>query len=287
MNSCQRVKTAIRHELPDRVPLGELVVDEGFIRAYLGCEEVDLPGKAEFYRSAGLDLVCSAEPEEVAFFVRETDLFVFALVQGGFSGLLQSCGDFVEAMLLLGRGEEKAGRVIKEAFLLGKAQAEELLQKGAHGVLLADDIAYDKGPYASPQVLQTLYFPPLVETVKSLKGRGHPVFFHSDGNLKKILPDLVEAGFDGLQCLEERAGMHLATLKEHCGGKLCLMGGVELEHLAPESSGEELERLVRETLRRGAPGGGYIFGTNGGLHEGLAPAVVEQLYRLALQLGQY
>jgi len=285
--SKQRVKTAIEHLLPDRVPLGELVVEEGFIRKYLGRDTVDTAQKAEFFRAVGLDLICSSEPGEVAYFSRETDLFVFGLVQGGFSGLLRGCGDFVEAMLLIGRDAGAAAGIMEKELTGSREMALQLLRSGAHGVMVADDIAYNKGLYVSPETLQKIYFPSLAGTVRILKEAGHPVFFHSDGNLNQILLDLKEAGFDGLQCLEQKAGMVLAELKERFRDELCFMGGVDLNEVASDLREEELEKVVRETLLVGALGGGYIFGTNGGLFEGLSPKVVERIYRLALQLGRY
>ena len=91
-------------------------------------------------------------------------------------------------------------------------------------VTLADDIAYQKGLLANPQILRRSILPSLARQAEAFRKMGFPVFFHSDGNLNDILPNLATIGLTGLQCLEAAAGMDLASIASQYGKDLCLWG---------------------------------------------------------------
>jgi uroporphyrinogen decarboxylase len=124
--------------------------------------------------------------------------------------------------------------------------------------------------------------------VTSAHDLGVPVFFHSDGNLNAVLPLIVEAGFDGLQCLEPGAGMDIRAIKAQYGEALCLMGNVDPASLNPSfdetgstDTTDVLERAVGHIMASADGRGGLIFGTCSGLHSGMQPDRVSRMYRLA------
>lgn len=280
MKRWERVCCAVKHRETGRVPLGELVVEDEFVREYTGADRIDEAARARCFLELGLDAVCLQKAEDIKFLSRETDLFLFALVGGGFSAFLEEYS-FQEAMVLIGRQPARAGRIISDRLRQSLPLARNLVDSGARGVMIADDLAFNRGPYVSPEFMREHLFPSLAAAVSTLKAWGVPVFFHSDGNLTALLNDLVKTGFDGLQCLEKGAGMDLSELKRTYGSKLCFMGGVDVELLSGETDGELIRGAVAGALREGAPGGGYIFGTNSGLFSGLNQDSVNLLYRTA------
>ena len=97
----------------------------------------------------------------------------------------------------------------------------------------------------------------MIEEIK--RYRDVPVFLHSDGNLNCILESIVGCGFDGLQSLQPSAGMDIGTIKNRFGGELCLMGNIDVDHLLPFGTEEQVRVNVLDTIRQAAPGGGYIL----------------------------
>ncbi len=93
------------------------------------------------------------------------------------------------------------------------------------------------------------------------------------------MDDLVEVGFQGLQCLEPEAGMDLARLKAAYGERICLWGNLDPGDLFLERDSEELQRRVQDMIEVAAPGGGFIFGTSSGLVDGMRPENIEAVYR--------
>ena len=316
MNGIERVKAAISREAVDRVPRGELVVETEFIQNYMAwqtdpeafaaggagaakavCPDTELA----FYRAAGLDLVCVQDgkgPETGAGgtaerFRRYADsgLFVFSLIDGAFQTVMCSrefmsfMGEVVRTPAALA---EEMGAVTEKMIL---RMAEEV-ESGAHGIIIADDIAYNQGPFVSPKFVTDHLLPCWEAQVSAARKMGVPVFFHSDGNLTALLPAIVQAGFDGLQCIEPAAGMDIGAVKRESGERLCLMGNMDPGLLAalpemPEAIDPglgglgEVSRAATDLVATAAPGGGFIFGTCSGLHGGMCPERVHRMYDAA------
>ena len=86
-------------------------------------------------------------------------------------------------------------------------------------------------------------------------------FIHSCGAIYKLIPELIDAGFDILnpvQCSAE--GMDARQLKKEFGKDLVFWGGgVDTQKTLPFGTPEEVYRQVRERIEIFAPGGGFVF----------------------------
>ena len=85
-------------------------------------------------------------------------------------------------------------------------------------VLIAEDFSTKQGPIFSPGFLRKYHYPYLKKLTKAWKDNGLKVIYHSDGNYKKCIPDLIECGVDGFYCLEPNCGMDIVELKTHTRG---------------------------------------------------------------------
>jgi uroporphyrinogen decarboxylase len=284
----ERVFLAINHREADRVPKGEWSLGPGLISALMGKDgPPSFEDEAAARELLGMDLVAVA-PDGCSLidrWRRETDLFVFALVDGPFERIVAKLG-FVEFMTGLGREEHKiAGLAAREAEK-GVELARRCLEAGAHGVIIADDIAYNRGTLIRPDTLRRVFLPLWRGQVQALTGV--PVFFHADGNFTALLADLVGAGFAGLHSLEPGAGMDIGQIKQEHGHKLCLWGNVDLGWLVDTKDEEQIAAGVRDLMGVAAPGGGYIFATAAGcLWDNLPAERVLALYRAAGEYGYY
>ena len=86
---------------------------------------------------------------------------------------------------------------------------------------------------------------------------------HSHGNISAIVPLLVRAGLDVLNPVGPSDSMDLGVLKVKYGDRLCLQGGLS-KHLGFMSN-QELKNHVKDRIRLGSPGGGFILGSEGEL----------------------
>ena len=93
-----------------------------------------------------------------------------------------------------------------------------------------------------------------------VKESGAKFLFHSCGAIRPVIDDLIEIGVDILDPLQAAAdGMDPQALKDaHCD-RLCLHGGICIQHLLPEGSPAEVRREVQRRLEILGAGGGYIL----------------------------
>lgn len=82
------------------------------------------------------------------------------------------------------------------------------------------------------------------------------LFRHCDGNIFKIIPDLIEVGVNVLNPVQTSAkDMQGRRLKELFGNSLTFHGGIE----NMEATINVLRAEIKERIDTFAPGGGYIF----------------------------
>ncbi len=307
MTSLSRVMAAIRHEPGTPFARGELTLGLKFARDFLSWREngavanslSDTDLLIACCQALKLDLVCiqsqettgnaadlAAKPTDIPR-IADEGLFVFWVVNGSFQTAMARRG----AMTLLMDIAESPDEICKELRQLSDQVIAAMAQgvsAGAHGIIIADDIAYSQNTYLPPDFVKQHLLPIWQSQVTTAKDLGVPVFFHSDGNLNAVLPTIVAAGFDGLQCIEPASGMDIQEIKARYGQALCLMGNIDPSLLSEEGRQRNTEtryarlrRAVFDLMASAGGDGGFIFGTCSGLHAGMSPELVQYMYHLA------
>lgn len=125
--------------------------------------------------------------------------------------------------------------------------------------LAAGDLAYNNAMLFSPQWLrESGWFRRLTEIVDAFHQQGVKVIYHSDGDLREVLPDLVASGIDGLTPIDVAAGMDLAELRREYD-RLVLSCGLPY-HVLAGGTPDEVRRVTEAALRAASPG--YIAGSS-------------------------
>lgn len=117
-------------------------------------------------------------------------------------------------------------------------------------ILIPEDFSHKGGPIFGPDVLDTFHYPYVKRLTEAWHEHGVKVLYHSDGNYKQALPQLMDCGVDGFYCLEMSAGMNVVELKKLYPGYIWAGGvdGVELmERGTPEEVTAEVCRHISET----------------------------------------
>lgn len=123
-------------------------------------------------------------------------------------------------------------------------------------VLIAEDFASKQGPIFSPAFLRRELFPRVRRVTEAWHSHGLKVLYHSDGNWKLVIPDLVDCGVDGFYCLEPSLGMDIVDLKR-AWPRHTWAGGVDgidlMERGTPDQVRREIHRQIMDTdaLRTG------------------------------------
>jgi hypothetical protein len=114
----------------------------------------------------------------------------------------------------------------------------------------------------SPNVYRKLYFP----FQKKLNDWVHDyttwkTFMHTDGAVKKLIPDFIDAGFDILNPIQWTAeGMDPQEIKSQFGEKIvCWGAGIDTQGTLPYGTPDEVFQETREKLDIFKRAGGYVF----------------------------
>jgi len=153
---------------------------------------------------------------------------------------------------------------------------------GADVLCTGDDYAHRTAPIMSPAHFEQFVLPYLRECVSLARRRGVPFLKHTDGNLWPIMDMIVETGIDCLDPLEPIAGMDMGRVKRQYGERIALAGNVDCGQLLPRASKEEVVEAVKETIAKGAVGGGFILASSNSIH----PAVKPENYRAMVEAGR-
>lgn len=200
--------------------------------------------------------------DEVKKWVEATDYFVFATIWSPFSSGLTELMGWENYMIWTITHRKELEYISTEYAAYQAEVAKRYLAAGAHGILIAGDLAGNDGPFLHPGLIQELVFPRIKTEVDIIKAeRKVPVVYHSDGNINSLMDGVIETGIDGLNPLEPHAGMDLATIKKRYGGRLCLLGNVDTNRLLPRGTPEQVAAEVRRIIDVGFPGGGFILQT--------------------------
>ena len=134
---------------------------------------------------------------------------------------------------------------------------EIALQYDIDGFHFGDDWGQQKGLIMGPQYWRRFIKPVLAVLYERVKAKGKFVSQHSCGDIREILPDLVEIGLDIYQTVQPEI-YDLPLIKKEYGRDLSFWGGISTQRLLPFATPDEVRRVTQETLHIMGEGGGYI-----------------------------
>ncbi|MEX1351185.1 MAG: uroporphyrinogen decarboxylase family protein [Desulfobacterales bacterium] len=158
-------------------------------------------------------------------------------------------------------------------------------------VTYADDYGTQTSQLISPDMFRRLIKPRLKVLFETfIKYAPHAKrFFHSDGNVRPLIPDFLEIGVDILNPIHIRAqNMAPAGLKRDYGKDLAFWGGgVDTQGILPRGTPQEVKDDVRRNIEALAPGGGYVFNTIHNIQADVPPQNLIAMWEALQEYGVY
>lgn len=136
------------------------------------------------------------------------------------------------------------------------------MDQGADGIWFYGDIADNHGPFMTRRSYQRIFYPYHRRTYQAVRKKGGIVILHTDGDVRPILPDFVEAGINALQPIDAIAGMNVIDLKPLYGDRIAFIGNIDNSNTLPFGTVEDVRKEVREKMAVAGQGGGYICGSS-------------------------
>ena len=161
------------------------------------------------------------------------------------------------------------------------------IEVGADAIVLGDDYAGRTGTLMSPEHFREFVLPYLKKAVDITHKNGSYLIKHTDGNIWKILDDIVGTGIDAIDPMEPIADMDAGKVKEKYGDRVCLIGNIDCAMLLPMGTKVEVEEAVKETIAKATPGGGYIMASSNSIHPGVKPENYRTMVEATRRYGRY
>ncbi|NPV81290.1 MAG: methyltransferase [Firmicutes bacterium] len=124
-------------------------------------------------------------------------------------------------------------------------------------VAFMDDWGAQKALLISPELWRSFFKPLYKDYCDILHSAGKFVFFHSDGNIEVIYPDLIEIGISALN--SQLFCMNIEELGRKYGGKITFWGEIDRQKILPFGSTDEVRQAVRRVRRALDTGHGGVI----------------------------
>ena len=212
------------------------------------------------------ELIREADFSGVNAHCAETDLFVRTGTEARPFERMQFLRGSEQLFMDLAYGESE---VFALRDMLHEFFCEELrmwAKTDVDGIGFMDDWGTQSTLLISPAMWRSFYKPLYKEYCDIIRGAGKKVFFHSDGHIADIYPDLIEIGVDAVN--SQLFCMDIEQLARDYRGKITFWGEIDRQYLMPFGTPEEVRegvRRVRRVLDDGT--GGVIAQCEWGIHD--------------------
>ena len=127
-------------------------------------------------------------------------------------------------------------------------------------LMLGDDVATQVNMMISPELWRDTIKPRLARVIQAAKAEKPDIliFYHGDGNMERILPDLIEIGVEVLNPVQPEC-MDPMKMKERYGDSLAFWGCIGTQTTMPFGKPAEVKQTVKEMIKTVCKGGGLFL----------------------------
>jgi uroporphyrinogen decarboxylase len=157
-------------------------------------------------------------------------------------------------------------------------------------IMIGDDLAGQRGPLFSPKFYRRVVRPRQQRVIDEIKKHTTAkIWYHTCGDCREYIPDLIEMGVDILNPVQISAGgMDPQWLKNEYGKDIVFWGGgIDAQHVLPFASPQEIRDQVCKNLSIFMPGGGYVFNNVHNIQADVPAENIIAFYEAAYEYGFY
>jgi uroporphyrinogen decarboxylase len=147
-----------------------------------------------------------------------------------------------------------------------------------------DDMGYKGHQFFSVNTYRDLLKPVHKRAADWAHAKGIKVELHSCGDVRPLIPELIDIGIDMLNPIEVKAGMDPIALKHQYGDKLAFHGGL---NAALYWEPEKLYQHMREVIPAMKRSGGYVVSTDHSVPDSVSLEDFRRFVELAKELARY
>ena len=125
------------------------------------------------------------------------------------------------------------------------------------GISFMDDWGSQSALLVSPELWRSFFKPLYAEYCRIAHAAGKFIFFHSDGHIQSIYPDLIEIGVDAVN--SQLFCMNIEELAARYKGRITFWGEIDRQKVLPFGTTEEVRADVRRVRRALDDGRGGVI----------------------------
>jgi hypothetical protein len=215
----------------------------------------EMPEADEYERDFDFDGWYKNYREDLIRTQEECGDMVYMPACWGAGGKASWYGDFgyENFFLLVGLRPDLAAKLFQFGGAYGRCMSRLVAAAVKEGLfpkamLLGEDICTQRGPMISVDFLREHYAPALAYGLEPLLEVGCRPVWHSDGDVRPLIPMLLESGIEGFQGFQPECGMRieeLVKLRTKKDEKLLIFGPFAVTTELPVLSPNELREKVR------------------------------------------
>lgn len=153
----------------------------------------------------------------------------------------------------LGARPELADAILERIFYVDQGLFRRILEAfpgKIDFVYVAEDLGTQESLLLSPAMWRKFLKPRMSMLIALAHSYGVRAFHHDDGSVRKLLPELLEAGIDLLNPIQWKCrGMERESLAAEFGPSVIFHGGVDNQHTLPFGTPDDVRAEVRDNLR--------------------------------------
>ena len=159
---------------------------------------------------------------------------------------------------------------------------------GVDIIWIGDDFGTQNRMLVRPELFREYFKPRYAKLFAAWKSINPQlkIAFHSDGCIYPIIGDLVEIGLDILNPIQPKS-MDPARVKKEFGQHLTLWGTIDIQHVLPFGTPEDVVNEVKLRVETAAKGGGLILAPAHNIQPEVPLENVLAFYAAAKEYGRY
>jgi len=170
---------------------------------------------------------------------------------------LRGMDGFMEELI----GEEEIATTLLDKLTeIRVGMARRYAQSGVDVLMLGDDVATQVDMMISPALWRATLKPRLAQVIGAAKVVNPEIliFYHGDGNMERIIPELIEIGVEILNPVQPEC-MDPRRMKELYGDRLAFWGCIGTQTTMPFGTAAEIQQTVHQLIEVVGKGGGLLL----------------------------
>jgi uroporphyrinogen decarboxylase len=159
-------------------------------------------------------------------------------------------------------------------------------EAGADAFYTSDDMGTQNSLFFSPGVFRKFLKPAYAALIEEAHSYDMKFWLHTCGNVASIMEDMIEIGLDVIHPIQPYA-MDAQATAEAFGDRISFMPGIDVQHLLPHCTSEEVivgTKELIDTFRRSD--GGMIFSLSNAIHTDVSYENIKAFMQTAYEYGR-